>query len=143
MFLGEFSHSIDAKKRLAIPAKFRSELGQKAVLTIGFDKCLFLFPQKEWAELANKMSNLPLGQTNVRDLNRLMLAGAAEVEFDSLGRVLVPEYLMKFAGLKKKAVVAGLFNRVEVWDEAKWNEYKTKAQKNIGNLAEKLGELGV
>lgn len=143
MFLGEFTHSIDAKKRLAIPAKFRSELGQKAVLTIGFDKCLFLFPQKEWEDLANKMSSLPLGQTDVRELNRLMLAGAAEVEFDGLGRVLVPDYLMKFAGLKKKAVVAGLFNRIEVWDEVKWNEYKLKAQKNIGNLAEKLGELGV
>lgn len=143
MFLGEFSHSIDTKKRLAIPAKFRTELGQKAVLTIGFDKCLFLYPQKEWEKLAEKLSSLPIGQLKVRDLNRLMLAGAAEVEFDSLGRVLVPEYLMKYADLKKKAVVAGLYNRVEIWDEAKWNTYKTKAQKNVGDLAEQLGELGV
>ena len=143
MFLGEFSHSIDAKKRLAIPSKFRSELGTKAVLTIGFDTCLFLYPEKEWEKLAEKLSALPIGQTSVRDLNRLMLAGAAEVEFDKLGRILVPEYLMKYAGFKKKAVVAGLYNRVEVWDEAKWNAYKAKAQKNIGNLAEKMGELGV
>ena len=143
MFLGEFSHSIDAKKRLSIPAKFRTELGKKAVLTIGFDKCLFLFPQKEWQALAKKLSSLPLGQISVRDLNRLMLAGAAEVEFDPLGRVLVPEYLMKYADLKKKAVVAGLYNRVEIWDEGKWQTYKAKAQKNLGNLAEKLGELGV
>lgn len=143
MFLGEFSHSIDAKKRLAIPSKFRSELGTKAVLTIGFDTCLFLYPEKEWEKLAEKLSSLPIGQTNVRDLNRLMLAGAAEVEFDKLGRILVPDYLKKYAGLTKKATVAGLYNRVEIWDETKWNTYKTKAQKNIGNLAEKMGELGV
>lgn len=143
MFLGEFSHSIDAKKRLAIPSKFRSELGTKAVLTIGFDTCLFLYPEKEWVKLAEKLSALPIGQTSVRDLNRLMLAGAAEVEFDKLGRILVPDYLKKYAGLNKKATVAGLYNRVEIWDESKWDSYKSKAQKNIGNLAEKMGELGV
>lgn len=143
MFLGEFSHSIDTKKRLAVPAKFRTELGQKAVLTIGFDKCLFLYPQKEWEKLAEKLSSLPIGQLKVRELNRLMLAGAAEVEFDSLGRILVPEYLMKYADLKKKAVVAGLYNRIEIWDDSKWNAYKAKAQKSVGNLAEQLGELGV
>ncbi len=143
MFLGEFRHNIDAKKRLAIPSKFRSELGQKAVLTIGFDKCLFLFPQKEWEKLAEKLSSLPLGQTSVRELNRLMLAGAAEVEFDRLGRVLIPDYLVKYADLKKKAVIAGLYNRIEIWSESRWDSYKTKAEKELGNLAEKLGELGV
>lgn len=143
MFLGEFSHSIDPKKRLAIPAKFRSELGARSVLTIGFDACLFLYPEKEWEQLAIKLSSLPIGQTDVRNVNRLMLAGAAEVGFDQLGRILVPDYLMKYAGLKKKAVVAGLYNRIEIWDEVKWNAYKAKAQKNIGDLAEKLGELGV
>ncbi len=143
MFLGEFSHSIDAKRRLAIPAKFRSELGTKAVLTIGFDTCLFLYPEKEWEKLADKLSSLPLGQTSVRDLNRLVLAGAAEVEFDKLGRILVPEYLAKYAGITKKAVIAGLYNRVEIWDEATWTVNKAKAEKELGNLAEKLGELGV
>ncbi len=143
MFLGEFRHNIDDKKRLAIPSKFRSELGQKAVLTIGFDKCLFLFPQKEWEKLAEKLSSLPLGQTSVRELNRLMLAGAAEVEFDRLGRVLIPDYLVKYADLKKKAVIAGLYNRIEIWSESRWDSYKTKAEKELGNLAEKLGELGV
>ncbi len=143
MFLGEFRHSVDDKKRLAIPSKFRSELGQKAVLTIGFDKCLFLFPQKEWEKLAEKLSSLPLGQTSVRELNRLMLAGAAEVEFDRLGRILIPDYLVKYANLKKKTVVAGLYNRIEIWSEDKWDAYKSKAEKELGNLAEKLGELGV
>ena len=143
MFLGEFRHNLDDKKRLAIPSKFRSELGQKAVLTIGFDKCLFLFPQKEWEKLAEKLSSLPLGQTSVRELNRLMLAGAAEVEFDRLGRVLIPDYLVKYADLKKKAVIAGLYNRIEIWSESRWDSYKTKAEKELGNLAEKLGELGV
>jgi MraZ protein len=142
MFLGEFAHTIDPKKRLAIPSKFRAELGTRAVLTIGFDTCLSLYPLKEWEKLAEKLNQLPLAKANARSLARFMLSGAMEVELDNLGRVLVPDYLKKYANLKKDAIVTGVFNRIEVWDKTKWAAYKQKASRNI-NMAKELGELGI
>ena len=143
MFIGEYRHTIDAKKRLAIPAKFRKKLGEAAVLTKSLDNSLVLYPIREWEELAGKLSKLPVGQASTRSFVRTMLAGAADIEIDSLGRILVPEYLKDFAGLKKNVIIAGLFNRLEIWDEAAWSEYKKNSEKNTGEIAEKLGELGV
>ncbi len=143
MFLGEYSHTIDSKKRLAIPSKFREQLGKEAVLTRGLDNCLFLFPKREWEVLASKLGKLPIGQKDARGFGRLMLAGAFDVEMDSLGRILIPDYLKKYASLKKQIVIAGLYNRLEIWDEDKWNQYKQKTEKEVGDVAERLGELGV
>lgn len=143
MLIGEFIHNIDAKKRLAIPAKFRRELGEKAVLTRGLDNCLFLFPLKEWQIFAEKLSKLPIGQQNSRSFIRIMLAGATDVELDGLGRILIPDYLKNYAGLKKKVVIAGLFTRCEIWDEENWREYQKNAEKSSGDIAEKLSELGI
>lgn len=143
MLLGEHKHSIDSKKRLSIPSKFRREIGEKAVLTRGLDSCLFLFPMKEWELLADKLGKLPMGQQDTRGFVRLLLAGASEVELDQLGRILVPDYLRDFAGLKKTVIVAGLFSRLEIWDEGKWAAYKANLEKNGDRIAEKLGELGV
>ena len=142
MLIGEHKHSIDPKKRLSIPAKFRKEIGDKAVLTKGLDSCLFLFPLKEWQELAEKIGKLPMGQTDSRGFARLILSGATEVETDQLGRVLVPDYLKQYAALKKIVVIAGVYNRLEIWDEEKWNAYKSNLEKNSDRIAEKLGELG-
>lgn len=143
MFIGEYSHTIDSKKRLAIPSKFRETLGKEAVLTRGIDNCLFLFPKREWENLALKLGRLPIGQKEARGFGRLMLAGAYHVELDNLGRILIPDYLKQYASLKKRVVIAGLYNRLEIWDEEKWNEYKQKVEKEVGDLAEKMGELGV
>ena len=143
MFIGEYNHSLDGKGRLAIPAKFRSQLKGGAVVTRGLDNCLFLYPKKQWLELADKLSKLPISQANTRAFSRLMLAGAMDVDFDNQGRIMVPEYLRKFAGLTKKAVVAGLYDRLEVWDEKKWNRYKIITEKKSNSIAEGLGELGV
>lgn len=143
MLVGEHKHIIDPKKRLSIPAKFRKEIGDKAVLTRGLDYCLFLFPMKEWEQLAEKLGKLPIGQQDTRDFNRLMLAGASEVEIDQLGRILVPDFLKQYAGLEKSVIVAGLYNRLEIWDDKKWNSYKENLEKNSDRIAEKLGELGV
>lgn len=143
MLIGEFIHSIDSKKRLAVPAKFRRELGKRAVLTRGLDNCLFLFPLKEWQVFAEKLSKLPVGQQNSRSFIRIMLAGATDVELDGLGRILIPDYLKNYAGLKKKVVIAGLFTRCEIWDEENWREYQKNAEKASGDIAEKLGELGI
>ncbi len=143
MLIGEYLHTIDNKKRLAVPAKLRDKIGKKAVITRGLDNCLFLYPLKEWEALAEKLSKLPVGQGDTRSFIRLMLAGASEVEMDSLGRILIPDYLKNYAELKKDIVIAGLYNRLEIWDKEKWSLYKENAGRNSEEIAEKLGELGV
>ncbi|MFA5249742.1 MAG: division/cell wall cluster transcriptional repressor MraZ [Candidatus Paceibacterota bacterium] len=143
MFIGEYSYTIDAKKRLTLPPKFRKILGEKAIITRGLDNCLFLYTQKDWEELAEKLSKLPLTQADARGFSRIMLAGAMDVDIDSLGRVLVPDYLKDYAKLGKKVVIVGLYNRVEIWDEEKWDEYTQKTQSQAGDMAERLKELGI
>jgi len=143
VFIGEYSHSIDLKKRLAVPSKFRGELKNKVVVTRGLDKCLFIYPMKVWEKLADKLGTLPVGESTTRSFVRTMLAGATDVEVDKQGRVLIPDYLKVYAGLKKEVVIAGLYNRLEIWDENKWKEYKKGAEKNTDEIAEQLGKLGV
>jgi len=143
MFIGEYQHSVDPKKRLALPSKFRKELGGKVVVTRGLDKCLFVYPAKVWKELAEKLGTLPMGESATRSFVRLMLAGAIESDVDSQGRILLPEYLKEYAGLDRAVTVAGLFNRLEIWDEEKWRNYKAKAEENTDDIAEQLGKLGI
>ncbi|OGZ63095.1 MAG: cell division/cell wall cluster transcriptional repressor MraZ [Candidatus Spechtbacteria bacterium RIFCSPLOWO2_02_FULL_38_8] len=143
MFLGEYQYNLDAKKRVAIPAKFRGDVGKKVVITRGLDNCLFVFTQNEWKKLADKLGALPLGQKDARGFSRLMLAGAMEAYVDGLGRVLIPDYLKDYAMLKKQVIVAGLYNRLEIWDSKQWDLYKQKAERSAGDMAERLGELGV
>ena len=143
MFIGEYCHATDAKKRLAVPVKFRKDLGKKAVLTKGLDNCLYLYPMKEWEKLAKKLAALPISRSDSRAFARLMLAGAMDVALDSLGRVLVPDYLKEYAGLGKKVVIAGLYNRIEIWDEIKWKAYKKQTGEQVEDIAEKMNELGI
>ncbi len=143
MFIGEYSHSVDPKKRLALPSKFRGELGNRVVVTRGLDRCLFVYPMKVWEEIASKLGNLPVGESGTRSFIRLMLSGAVDTELDSQGRVLLPEYLKNDAGLKKEVAVVGVYNRLEIWDEDAWKKYKQNAEKNTGKIAEELGKLGV
>ena len=143
MFIGEYQHSIDLKKRLAVPSKFRSELKNKFVITRGLDKCLFVYTLKVWQELAEKLGMLPVGEASTRSFIRLMLAGAVDVDLDKQGRILIPDYLKEYAGLDRNVVIAGIYNRLEIWDEAKWQEYKSLAEKNSDEIAEQLGKLGV
>jgi len=128
---------------MAMPAKFRDKLTAGAIVTRGIDNCLFVFAHAEWEELAKKLIALPLAQANSRAFVRLMLAGASDVELDNQGRILIPDYLRKYAGLKKEVIVAGLYNRIEVWDEDAWTAYKMKTETSSEEIAEKLGELGI
>lgn len=143
MFLGEYKHSIDPKGRLALPAKFRAKLKEGAIITRGLDRCLFVFGRSEWEKLAEKLAALPLAQANSRAFSRLMLAGASDVELDGQGRILVPDYLREYAGLSKLAVVAGVMNRLEVWDEGTWTKYKSRTESASDDIAEQLGALGI
>lgn len=143
MFIGEYNHNLDDKGRLAVPKKFRSALATGAVVTRGLDNCLFLYTKTEWKKLADKLANLPFAGANTRAFARLMLAGAMDVDVDKQGRIVLPEYLRTFAGLKKEIVIAGLYNRLEIWDQAIWNAYKTKTEKESTHIAEQMAELGV
>lgn len=143
MFLGEYQHTVDEKGRMAVPVKFRHDVSAGAVVTRGIDTCLFLFPKTEWEKLAGKIANLPLAQANTRAFSRLMLAGAMDVELDAQGRVMLPDYLRAYAGIKKNVVVAGLYNRIEIWDGSVWKKYKETTEKGSDKIAEQLGALGV
>ena len=143
MFIGEYKHSIDEKGRVAVPVKFRSSLGRTVIITRGLDRCLFVFTQAEWNELAAKIKELPLTQSNSRAFARLMLSGAVEVDLDKQGRVLVPDYLRSYALLDKQTIFAGVYSRVEIWNEEKWNDYKTQTEAQSDEIAERLGELGI
>ncbi len=143
MFIGEYTHNFDNKGRLAIPAKFRALLKDGAVVTRGLDNCLFLYPKKQWNEIAKKIANLPVSQSKARAFSRLMLAGAMDLSLDSQGRLNVPDYLLQYASLKRKAVIAGLYDRLEIWDDGKWSSYKKGAESDSNNIAESLGDLGV
>lgn len=143
MFIGEFHHTIDEKGRLAIPVKFRSAFKSGAVVTRGLDKSLFLYTNIEWKKLAEKLAALPISQSKSRAFARLMLAGAMDVSLDKQGRIVLPDYLRTYGTLQKKAVVAGLYNRVEIWSEEEWELYKKQTENSSNDIAEALGELGV
>ncbi|MEK7608345.1 MAG: division/cell wall cluster transcriptional repressor MraZ [Patescibacteria group bacterium] len=143
MLLGEYTHNLDTKGRVAVPAKFRDAVLGGAIITRGLDNCLFVFTQKEWQTLAEKLMALPLAQANSRAFVRLMLAGAMDVNLDNQGRILIPDYLRQYAGLKKEVIVAGLYNRMEIWDAEDWKKYKQKTESASEEIAEKLGELGI
>ncbi|HBU06784.1 MAG TPA: cell division/cell wall cluster transcriptional repressor MraZ [Candidatus Magasanikbacteria bacterium] len=142
MFIGEYQHNLDEKGRLAIPKKFRPSI-KGAVVTRGLDNCLFLYTKNEWQKLAEKLANLPFSQANTRAFARLMLAGAMDVDIDKQGRIMLPEYLRSFAGLKKNVVVAGLYNRLELWDQKNWENYKVKTEKDSNKIAEEMFNLGI
>lgn len=143
VFIGEYHHQIDEKGRLAVPTKFRINLATGAVVTRGLDSSLFLLPREEWGKLAEKLAALPLGQSNSRAFTRLMLAGAMDVSLDKQGRFVIPDYLRNYAGLQKQIVIVGVNTRLEIWDAAAWEAYRTQTEQNAGDIAEHLGDLGI
>ena len=143
MFIGEYSHNLDDKGRVAVPSKFRVRLNKGAVVTRGLDNCLFLYTKDEWQKMAEKLAALPISQANSRAFARLMLAGAMDVELDKQGRIILPEYLRQFAQIKKEVVIAGLYNRLEIWDQVIWSKYKGQTESQSSEIAERMAELGV
>ena len=143
MLIGQYEHTIDAKKRLALPAKFRNELGEKVIVTKGVENCLIVYTEKEFLIMSEKLSNLTMSQPEARSFTRTMLAGAMEVALDKLGRILVPDYLKAYAGLNKNVVICGLSNRLEIWDLESWNAWTKEAEKGVSEIVSKLGGLGI
>ncbi len=143
MFIGEYLHTIDQKKRLSVPAKFRKDLGKEAVITKGIDQCLVLYPLEQWKQIAKKLESMPTAKKEAREFIRMTLAAANEVELDKLGRILIPDLLKEYAGLKKSVSVLGLSNKIEIWDERSWQSHKKKTEKDADGIASKLEELGI
>ena len=141
MFMGEYNHTIDAKGRLIIPAKFRELLGTEFVLTRGLDGCLFIYPVDEWQAFEQKLRALPLTNKNARTFSRFFVAGAAMCELDRQGRVLVPQTLREFAGLEKDVVLTGNLDRIEVWSKEKWSE--NCDYDDMDEIAENMQDMGI
>jgi MraZ protein len=141
MFMGEYSHSIDAKGRLIMPAKYREQLGSEFVVTKGLDGCLFVYPQEEWQSIETKFREVPLTTKDARKFSRFFFAGAAACVIDKQGRILLPSVLREFAGLEKDVVLVGVLNRIEIWDKAKWEE--TNGYDDMDEIAEHMADLGL
>jgi len=143
MLIGEYIHTLDDKKRLSLPVKFRKEMGRKIVITSGLDNCLFVFTMGQWKNISAKLSEANMLRADNRSFNRYMFGSATEIEIDSLGRMLVPDFLVSRACLKGKVAVIGVQDRVEIWNEESWNNYKNVVEKEADQLAEKLGNAGM
>jgi len=143
MFIGQFDHHLEEKGRLSIPKKFRSQLANGAVLSQGLDGCLFLYPMEEWVKLLEKVRSLPLTQADARSFSRSLSYGATEVEIDRLGRILIPDYLRSFAGIKNACIVAGALERIEIWDQSKFEKYTAHINSQAEEIAEKLSPAGI
>ncbi len=144
MLIGEYTHSLDDKGRVSLPAKWRKVLGKRLVLSPGLDNCLFLFTESEWERISEKMSeNSSILSSDIRSFTRYMYGGAADVEVDSIGRILIPDFLRVRSELSGKGVLVGVGTRVEIWNESKWKAYKATVEQGAENLAEKLSNLGI
>lgn len=143
MLIGEYLHTIDDKNRMSLPAKFRKELGKKVIITPGLGACLFIFTTKEWEKVSAKLSDsgtdLSFLKADQRNFNRYMFGRAAEVELDSIGRILIPDFLKARIGLKGTAAIIGVKDRVEIWNDRTWKESQEAIEKQAELLAEKLG----
>ena len=141
MFMSEYNHSIDTKGRVIVPVKFRESLGAEFVVTKGLDGCLFVFPNDEWNIFEEKLKSLPMANKDARKFVRFFLAGAAVVELDKQGRILIPPVLRESAALDKDVVVVGVGNRVEIWDKTRWEE--TTTFNDMDEIAEHMSDLGL
>jgi len=141
MFIGEFEHFVDTKGRLAIPYRFRKQLGKGAVITRGIDLNLVVYPAAEWENAARKLITTPFGDPKARTFARFILSGALEVEFDRQGRALVPQFLREYAGIKGQAVAIGMYNKVEIWEPGRWSKLKKQATASREDLLEHLQQL--
>lgn len=141
MFLGEYRHNVDPKGRVNLPTKFRKDLSQGVVITRGVDRCLFVYPKHTWERLAANLAKLPLTAQASRAFARLLLAGAMDAVPDGQGRVMLPEYLRAYAKLRRHVVIAGVYDRLEVWDAAEWQSYTKRTERRSEAIAETIGSI--
>lgn len=143
MLLGEYSHTLDDKGRVSVPAKFREDLGTTFIVTKGLDNCLFIYSKKEWATFEEKLKTLPLTNPNARNFIRFFFAGATECELDKQGRINIPQNLRDYALLKKDVYIVGVSTRVEIWNKEKWEGYTSQENLNVDEIANQMSNLGI
>lgn len=143
MFIGTHYHTLDDKKRVAVPKPFRSQLETGAVTTFGLDGCLFIFTADSWAKLASKLESLPLTNKAARDFLRLLTFNASPLELDAHGRMLLSDTLKSLSGIAKDVVFAGALTRVEIWDKARYHTYVDALNSQSEKLESTLAELGI
>lgn len=141
MFMSEYNHTVDAKGRLIIPSKFREILGEEFVISKGMDGCLFVYANEDWKAFEQKLTSLPLINKEARQFARFFLAGAAQVEVDKQGRILLPANLREFAGLDKDVVLVGVGSRIEIWSKEKWDN--AVDDENMDAIASAMEALGL
>ena len=139
--MGEYNHTVDPKGRLIVPSKFRESLGDEFVVTKGLDKCLFVYPTEEWKTIEENFRSVSQFSKEARKFARFFFAGAAVCEVDKQGRILLPAVLREYAGLEKEVVLAGVVNRIEIWDKESWSA--TNEYDDVEEIAEHMAELGI
>lgn len=141
MLVGSYNHKLDGKGRTVLPAKFRGELETSVVATIGIDRCIALYPLAQWEELTDKLKELSTFKKKARDFRRVLLSMATELDFDSAGRILLPQILRDYAETATNITIIGAENHIEIWDTQKWNEHRNSVILDIAETAEELDEL--
>ncbi len=143
MLKGEYSHNIDPKGRLIVPAKLRDDLGENFVITKGMEHCLYVYPEKEWESFEKKLEDLPTNtDKTARAFAYFFQGSATDGDLDKQGRTLVPAVLREYAGLDKEVTFIGMGNRAEIWDKASWDKKKTEVELDIENIASDMKESG-
>ena len=143
MLIGEYENSLDAKGRLIMPAKLRTDMGEKFIITKGLDGCLFVFSQNEWSNFESKLKELPLTNKNARDFVRFFLSGATECEIDKQGRFLLVNTLREYAEITKEVIIIGVGTRLEIWNKEKWKKYNSNENISADTIAENMTMLGI
>ena len=143
MLLGEYSHNLDAKGRVSVPAKFREDLGHTFIVTKGLDNCLFAYSKEKWKKFKEKLKNLPLTNMNARNFIRFFFSGATECEIDKQGRINIPQNLREYASLSKDVYIIGVSTRVEIWDKEKWDNYTSPENMDLDEIASQMSNLGI
>lgn len=141
MFMGEYSHSVDVKGRLIVPAKFREQLGEQFVVTKGVDGCLYGYSDEEWKRIEEKFRQVNLTTKDARKFMRFFFAGAASCEVDKQGRILIPSVLREFAGLEKDVVLVGVLSKIEIWDKERYEDASVYG--DMDEIVEHMAELGL
>ena len=143
MFFGEFEHSIDSKGRLTIPARFKEALAGGIVVTRGLDGCLWAFTRDEWKKISEKIASLTVTNVEARRFTRFMFSSASESIPDRNGRIIIPQKLMEYAQIDREVIVAGIMNKIEIWNPARWNEEQDMATEDPEAMVAQLADLGI
>ena len=143
MLISTYSHSMDSKGRVFMPAKFREELGEKFIVSQGIGKCLFVFSEEAWMEFASKLKAIPMTEKKAQQFLRVLFSSASECVPDKQGRILIPQRLREYADMKDEVVANGAMTRVELWSKEGWEAYLAEASDGYDDALEKLAEFGI